>query len=166
MTFETFDQSDEETWLVSTYQPTYLPCTSNREHPKRAIIGTCHLWHLRHWLQYWQWRTWIHDNLCFLTINCDTGQHSQFLRCFCTTITQYSYPQIDMHRPTDLFQRSFPSKRNNRYLQRSTPMWALLSQDITCHYDNIYMVCRITYKGLHRILWLFRWKKLWHRGAS
>ena len=31
-------------------------------------------------------------------------------------------------------------------------MWALLSQDISCHYDNIYMVCRITYKGLHRIL--------------
>ena len=27
-------------------------------------------------------RTWIHDNLCDLTINCDTGQNSQFLRCF------------------------------------------------------------------------------------
>ena len=40
------------------------------------------LWHLRHWLQFWQLRTWIHDNLCDLTINCDTGQHSQFLRCF------------------------------------------------------------------------------------
>ena len=37
--------------------------------------------HLRHWLQYWQLRTWINDNLCYLTINCDTGQHSQFLRC-------------------------------------------------------------------------------------
>ena len=41
------------------------------------------LWHLRLWLQYWQLRTWNHDNLCYLTINCDTGQHSQFLRCFC-----------------------------------------------------------------------------------
>ena len=41
------------------------------------------LWHLRHiWVQFWQLRTWICDNLCFLTINCDTGQHSQFLRCF------------------------------------------------------------------------------------
>ena len=40
------------------------------------------LWHLRHWLQFWQLRTWNHDNLCYLTINCDTGQHSQFLRCF------------------------------------------------------------------------------------
>ena len=39
------------------------------------------LWHLRHWLQFWQLRTWIHDNLCYLTVNCDTGQHSQFLRC-------------------------------------------------------------------------------------
>ena len=36
------------------------------------------LWHLRHWLQHWQLRTWNHDNLCYLTINCDTGQHSQF----------------------------------------------------------------------------------------
>ena len=26
-------------------------------------------------------RTWIHDNLCCLTIKSDTGQHSQFLRC-------------------------------------------------------------------------------------
>ena len=41
------------------------------------------LWLLRHWLQFWQLRTWIHDNLWDLTINCDTGQHSQFLRCFC-----------------------------------------------------------------------------------
>ena len=29
-------------------------------------------------------RTWIHDNLCYLKINCDTGQHSHFLRCFYT----------------------------------------------------------------------------------
>ena len=34
------------------------------------------------WWQLWQLRIWIHDNLCDLTINCDTGQHSQFLRCF------------------------------------------------------------------------------------
>ena len=27
------------------------------------------LWHLRHWLQHWQLRTWNHDNLCYL-INC------------------------------------------------------------------------------------------------
>ena len=37
---------------------------------------------LRHWLQFWQLRTWIHDNLCDLTIKSDTGQHSQFLQCF------------------------------------------------------------------------------------
>ena len=40
------------------------------------------LWHLRRWLQFRQLRTWIHDNLCCLTIKSDTGQHSQFLRCF------------------------------------------------------------------------------------
>ena len=42
------------------------------------------LWHLRHWLQFWQLRTWMHDNLWYQTINCDTGQHSQFLRCSLT----------------------------------------------------------------------------------
>ena len=26
--------------------------------------------------------TWINDNLCYLAINCDTGQNSQFLQCF------------------------------------------------------------------------------------
>ena len=38
--------------------------------------------HLRHWLQFWQLRPSIHDNLCYLTIKSDTGQHSQFLQCF------------------------------------------------------------------------------------
>ena len=39
-------------------------------------------WH-RHWQrQFWWLRTWIHDNLCFLIIKSDTGQHSQFLRSF------------------------------------------------------------------------------------
>ena len=49
------------------------------------------LWHLRHWLQYWQLRTWIHDNLCYLTLNCDTGQHSQFLRCFDNSFVSVGY---------------------------------------------------------------------------
>ena len=40
------------------------------------------LWHLRHWLQFWQVKIWIHDNLCYLTIKSDNGQHSQFLQCF------------------------------------------------------------------------------------
>jgi len=40
------------------------------------------LWQLRHWLQFLQLRTWFHDNLSYLTIKSDTGQHSQFLRCF------------------------------------------------------------------------------------
>ena len=40
------------------------------------------LWHVRHWLQFWQLRPWIYDNNCFLTVNCDTGQHLQFLWCF------------------------------------------------------------------------------------
>ena len=43
-----------------------------------------HLWHLRHWLKFRQLRTWIHDNLCYLTIKSDAGQHSQFLQCLVT----------------------------------------------------------------------------------
>ena len=31
------------------------------------------LWYLRHWLQFWQLRTWIHVNLCYMTIKSDTG---------------------------------------------------------------------------------------------
>ena len=30
----------------------------------------------------WQLRTWINENLCYLKIKSDTGQHSQFLWCF------------------------------------------------------------------------------------
>ena len=48
-----------------------------------TIFNDCFLWQLlRHWLQYWQLRTWFQDNLCYLTINCDPWQHSQFLQCF------------------------------------------------------------------------------------
>ena len=59
------------------YLHTYVP-------PLENIYSSNHkdLWHLRRWLQYRQLRTWINDNLSYLTINCDTGQHSQFLRCF------------------------------------------------------------------------------------
>ena len=54
------------------------------------------LWHLRHWLHFWQLRTWIQANLCYLTINCDTGQHSQFLRCF--LIYVYNNVFIGFHK--------------------------------------------------------------------
>ena len=60
------------------YLHTYVP-------PLENIYSSNHkdLWHLRRWLQYRQLRTWINDNLSYLTINCDTGQHSQFLQCLC-----------------------------------------------------------------------------------
>ena len=37
-------------------------------------------------IRYWQLRTWINDNLSYLTINCDTVQHSQFSWCFKLTL--------------------------------------------------------------------------------
>ena len=68
------------------------------------------LWYLRHWIQFWQLGTWFHDNLCYLTIKSDTGQHSQFLRWF--------YSLIDMD---DGYRRTmfFISKmRNCRRFER------------------------------------------------
>ena len=56
--------------FIPTHLPTYL-CTSIREHPKRSFHRDFRHLTLRHWLQYWQWRTRINDNLCYLTINCD-----------------------------------------------------------------------------------------------
>ena len=47
---------------------------------------------LRHWLQFWQLRTWVHDNFCYQTIKSDTGQNSQFLM-FEKTMTFRKHPQ-------------------------------------------------------------------------
>ena len=41
-------------------------------------LVTCDIWDT----DYNTGNFWFHDNLCYLTITCDTGQHSQFLRCF------------------------------------------------------------------------------------
>ena len=57
------------------------------------FFSTCDLWHLRHWLQYWQLRTWIHDNLCYLTINCDTVLDS--IRNSCDVL--YFCLLLDLH---------------------------------------------------------------------
>ena len=86
-------------FFLPTYLPVHLPQSTPSRCDSRDLWPLWHLfrvmrwpdltkknfamlWHLRHWLQYRQSRTWIHDNLCYLTINCDTGQHSQFLQCF------------------------------------------------------------------------------------
>ena len=55
--------------------------SQEREYKKITTKINPDLWHLRHWLQLWQLRTCIQDNLYYLTIKSDTGQHLQFLRC-------------------------------------------------------------------------------------
>ena len=98
---------------------------------------------LRHWLQFWQLRTWIQDNLCYLTINCDTGQHSQFLRCF---VNKYSLEDVDfllilealdlllvsvkgsILPPVGLHRRSkihYENKRVQRRIKRNKEGWVL-----------------------------------------
>ena len=84
MTFETLDQSNEKTW-PDPKRPTYL-CIVNCVRQWALTIAAQDdagdLWHLIHLLQFWQLRTWIHDNFCYMTITSDSGQHSQFLRMF------------------------------------------------------------------------------------
>ena len=60
--------------------PTYLIYLPTYKHTYQPDLFS--LWHLRHWLQFWQLRTWIHDNLCYPTIKSDSGQRSQFLQRF------------------------------------------------------------------------------------
>ena len=94
---------EDMTWpKKSTYPPTYLS-TYQRAHPQNAILGTCDLYDICS--EWWDDLTWPKKTLrcCdiwdtdyntvnwepeFMTIFvtwqliCDTGQHSQFLRCF------------------------------------------------------------------------------------
>ena len=102
MTFETFDQSDEETWPDQKKD-------KDKDKEKRTMID---LWHLRHWLHLRQLRTWIHDNLRYLTIKSETAQHSQFLRCLlkvCMNSCLF---------PTVLFQNSWSIANEPPKLQR------------------------------------------------
>ena len=70
VTFETFDQSDEETWHDQQRQRHSENTTTNTY--EIEVWNCCH---------FRQLRTWVHDNHCYLGIKSDTGQHSQFLRC-------------------------------------------------------------------------------------
>ena len=79
-------------WPSSTLLWMCVKCKLTR--PKKNELPTTYL---RHWLQYWQLRTWINDNLCYLTINCDTGQNSQFLQCFACFL-----PVLCFHTARDL----------------------------------------------------------------
>ena len=136
VTFETFDQSDGETWPdqkkdndndkykdKDNYKDKYIWRTLSKSDPRD-------LWPLRHlirgygdmnlpkkdndttntktktvtktndWLVTFETLITImtfenlnlHDNLCYLTIKSDTGQHSQFLRCF--ILLEYSHPML------------------------------------------------------------------------
>ena len=67
------------TYLFTYFRWRYIGAMRRHDLNQKDNFGD--LWK-RHWLQFLQLRTWIHDNLCYLTIKSDTGQHSQFLRCF------------------------------------------------------------------------------------
>ena len=55
---------------------------SNNRTMTKTIWGTCDLWGTGYNSDNWlNLRTWIHDNLCAMTIRSETGQHSQFWQC-------------------------------------------------------------------------------------
>ena len=68
-------------------------------------------WHLRRWLQIWQLRTWICDNLFYLTINCDTGQHTQFLRWL--FVQRFLYQPVSHQHPVKIRWTFRDFKLNN-----------------------------------------------------
>ena len=70
VTFETFGQRLEQA------KPDQRAKTKTK-----TMKNTCEIevWNCCHFRQL---KTWLHDNLCYLTIKSNTGQHSQFLRCF------------------------------------------------------------------------------------
>ena len=96
-----------------------------------------------HWLQFWQLRTWIHDNLCNLTINCDNEQHSQFLRCLAlTSLTKVNaeqlmfpkfpksqlmfpkFPKFPKLKPTTIFENNFwPQWKTSKTCRKISVCW-------------------------------------------
>ena len=73
-------QRQWEIHLESKYKDKKMTKTNTLRAPSKSDPSD--LWHLRHWLQLRQLRNWSHENICYLTIKNDTGQHSQFLWCF------------------------------------------------------------------------------------
>ena len=82
------DQSDEKKWPDPKRPITILCGILNWVWQCALTIATqdnpADLWQLRHWLQFLQLRIWIHDNLCYLTVDsirnsCDiyTSRHHQ-----------------------------------------------------------------------------------------
>ena len=80
LTFDIYDQSDEETWpdrqkdnYSDNDKDKYMD--HDRDMTWRVTLREINL-------HFSQLRTWIYDNHhCDLTIRSDTGQHSQFLLC-------------------------------------------------------------------------------------
>ena len=93
--FNVFENVDGvlQCWTILTINGEDQDNDSNKDNAKD---NPGDLWHLRHWLQSWQLKTWHHDNHeswfmtimtnYYLTIKSDldirtSGQHSQFLQC-------------------------------------------------------------------------------------
>ena len=126
------------------------------------------LWHLRHRLQFWKLRTLIHDNLCDLTIQSDTGQHSQFLRCFQNSLEHwignlFSQGGITMYFL--LLQSLVTGRHHNVFyflgiawllnwqsflgLAGAAPVWVLASQ---CHLNSLLLQWKGRCPGKHCFL--------------
>ena len=95
------------------------------------------LWHLRYWLQYWQLRTLINGNLCYLTMNCDTGQHSQFLRCFALGLVEILFLPMSCHVACDRISLQ-SQNANSLHIHRSPKI--SINTDINRRSTSTYLL--------------------------
>ena len=110
------------------------------------------LWHLRHWLQFWQLRTWIHDNLCYLTINCDTGKHSHSCNVSWTASYRWKVYKLAL----TIFQRWHLTK----CIKKFTSIWL----QWVPNQNKRYCVIRDQLSLTHRMVWgvPYAWER-WDR---
>ena len=104
-------------------------------------------WHLRHWLQLWQLWTCIHDNLCYLTIKSDTGQHSQFLRCFTRDALMARFSNVVWNGSTTQWDTKY-------FFKGKLKNFIFLEQVNSC---NVYNLSREHNIQLP-IVWMWPWR--------
>ena len=79
--------------------------------------------HLRHWVKFWQLRTWIHDNLCC----------SQFVRCFYWQLSHLSQ-LTDMQE--EFLQRFNQPKKCSNILNSRSRKWSRWDFTKYCSKDD------------------------------
>ena len=107
--------------------------------------------HLRHWLHFSQLRTWILYNLCCLTIKSDTGQHSQFLRCF-LNFSLSNFWQVIFTPARSIY--AFLEKKVDWYLSHKNMIWSGSKTNFAlseCQ-SNVYIFTKRYLIAIHKFI--------------